>query len=399
MNGKEMMLLPQLHGVLDLKAGSAGLDRQIRWIYFADCLQCIQSEYQIENYIHGGEFVILTNRSMTDDKKRLMDLVRQMKNYEISALGINEGQILDELIQYCEKESIPLFELPEKFPLIDLSQIISKKLVLEENDKNSVEQLFSSILDAKHLNRESVMAQAKYLNIDLSGSFFVSELAFDGRVGDDGDILSLGERIARIILSEISFNRSRQVLTLPQTGSILCLISIQNQNPKEFKEVFLRIAERTKTDCNVEVCIGVGSVVEYLEDVGASRQEAAMAIKVAKMSDDKEKVFFYKDQGIYTLIAQIQNEKVLDTFVEDHLGKLIAMDRVKEGNLCETLEKYLNHNGNAKKTAEAMFLHRNTLNYRLNKIRKVLNCDLEDLDVCLRLKLSFIILNYRKKKF
>lgn len=50
-------------------------------------------------------------------------------------------QISDELIQYADENDLPLFELPEKYPLIDLSQILCNKLVLEENNKNLEEQL------------------------------------------------------------------------------------------------------------------------------------------------------------------------------------------------------------------------------------------------------------------
>ena len=51
------------------------------------------------------------------------------------------------------------------------------------------------------------------------------------------------------------------------------------------------------------------------------------------------------------------------------IGKLLQADELNDGNLSETLENYLNWYRNAKKTAEEMFLHRNTLNYRLKKIR------------------------------
>ena len=108
MNCKDMMQIPELTEVLKLKAGENGLQKSVRWIYFADCLQCIKSEYRIENYIHGGEFVVLTNPSVTNN---------------------------------------------------------SRKLVLEEKDRNAAEQLSSSILDAEHLSRERVMAQARYLNL------------------------------------------------------------------------------------------------------------------------------------------------------------------------------------------------------------------------------------------
>ena len=77
--------------------------------------------------------------------------------------------------------------------------------------------------------------------------------------------------------------------------------------------------------------------------------------------------------------------------MEEKIGKLLQADELNDGNLSETLENYLNCSCNAKKTAEEMFLHRNTLNYRLKKIREILGCDLENLDTCLELKMAFLI--------
>jgi hypothetical protein len=56
----------------------------IRWIYFADCLQCVKSEYRMESYIHGSEFVVLTNRDLTDDSLKLKELIAKMQEYDIA---------------------------------------------------------------------------------------------------------------------------------------------------------------------------------------------------------------------------------------------------------------------------------------------------------------------------
>lgn len=399
MNCKDMMQIQQLQDVLKLKAGESGLDNIVRWIYFADCLQCIQSEYKIENYIHGGEFVILTNRSVTDDTEKLMYLIEQMNKYSISALGINEGQISNELMNYCNENRIPLFELPEKYPLIDLSQIMCYRLVLEENSKNSVEQLFSSILDAKHLSRESVMAQARYLNINLDGSFCVAEFAFKD-MGEDfkGDSLALGQNIRRIIKSEFSLHIKEDILILPQTGSILVLIPVTSLKDEQIREIVTRVIDGAQSEYGIIIYVGIGNSTDYLEDVRNSRNEAATAIKAASVIEMESRILFFKDLGIYTIILHVDDEKVLDAYVEENIGKLLQADSVGGGNLCETLESYLNHSCNEKKTAEFMFIHRNTLNYRLKKISEILDSDFENLDNCLRLKLSFMILKYRNKK-
>ncbi|MCR4745138.1 MAG: PucR family transcriptional regulator ligand-binding domain-containing protein, partial [Lachnospiraceae bacterium] len=60
MNCEDLMNMPELKKVLNLRAGEKGLDRAVSWIYFADTLQCLQKEFKMDNYIHGGEFVVLT---------------------------------------------------------------------------------------------------------------------------------------------------------------------------------------------------------------------------------------------------------------------------------------------------------------------------------------------------
>lgn len=66
MNCEDMTRIPQMNNVLNMKAGAAGMKNTIRWIYFADCLQCVKNE--------------------------LMALITSMVDYGIAALGINEGQ-------------------------------------------------------------------------------------------------------------------------------------------------------------------------------------------------------------------------------------------------------------------------------------------------------------------
>ena len=348
MNCEDMVKIPELENVLLLKAGAGGMKNIVRWIYFADCLQCVQSEYKVEDYIHGGEFVILTNRSVTDNKDTLIGLIGKMFAHGISALGINEGQISDELIQYADENDLPLFELPEKYPLIDLSQILCNKLVLEENNKNLEEQLFTSILDSEHLNSESVLAQARYLNVDLSGRFCVVEFALKAAQNQNGNSLALGRELRHIISMEFSFYTASDILMLSQTGSVLALVSSERIKEEDLKMILQRIVEKSRKQHKITVDIGIGTEVEYLEDVKISRKEAADAIRNAAMAGASGQIYRYREQGIYTLISKIQDDKFLDKYVEKQIGSLIRADALNKGNLCETLESYLNHNCNVK---------------------------------------------------
>ena len=139
----------------------------------------------------------------------------------------------------------------------------------------------------------------------------------------------------------------------------------------------------------------MGNSTAYLEDVRLSRNEAAAAIRVADLESNHEPIYFFKDQGLFSFISRVEDDKFLDEFVEEHLGKLIRADEVNEGGLCETLETFLNKNCSIKDTAEAMYLHRNTMNYRIGKIKEILGMDFTNLETCLNLKLAFLVRNYR----
>ena len=149
MNCEDMINIPELKNVMNLRAASNGVNHMVIWIYFADCLQCVKSEYRMEDYIHGSEFVVLTNRNLTDDSVKLKELISRMQQFDIAALGINEGQISDELVGYCDEHNLPLFELPEKFPLVDLSQIICQR---RQNDYAVLSQCTKDLVHCAHCN-------------------------------------------------------------------------------------------------------------------------------------------------------------------------------------------------------------------------------------------------------
>lgn len=112
-----------------------------------------------------------------------------------------------------------------------------------------------------------------------------------------------------------------------QNGDSLALVSSERIKEEDLKMILQRIVEKSQKQHKITVDIGIGTEVEYLEDVKISRKEAA--------------------------------------------------DALNKGNLCETLESSLNHNCNLKETAQALYIHRNTMNYRMNKIKEILGEDFE----------------------
>ena len=122
-----------------------------------------------------------------------------------------------------------------------------------------------------------------------------------------------------------------------------------------------------------------------------SLNEAELAIDSTKCQGLEDTITKYKDIGIYGLLFSVKNKNVLENYFLDVLGPISNNDNNKENNLLQILEMYLNENCNITIAAEKLFLHRNTLKYKIKKIEELLNCDLHNFEDCMKIKIALYI--------
>jgi PucR family transcriptional regulator, purine catabolism regulatory protein len=89
-------------------------------------------------------------------------------------------------------------------------------------------------------------------------------------------------------------------------------------------------------------------------------------------------LYYYEELGLYRLLAGLRGHNEMLRFYEDTLGALASYDRLHDAELVHTLEVFFEHNANASQAARALFVHRNTLNYRLQRIVEITGLDLGD---------------------
>lgn len=406
MNCEDLMNMKQIRNGMKLVAGEKGVDRNIRWIYFADCVQCLKEGFNLAELIHGEELVIVTNESLTGDDEKIIDMIRVMFSKNIAGFVINEGQISQRVIDYCNEIELPLYELSVELHLIDLSQIVCKALVEEESNTNSRERILSSILYTDNLNVEEIMEQANYLGVNLSGKYRIVVIQMHEPEGlpnqkktvDEGHLMEVRENIKKSIETEFRSYGMRHLMVLSQPNAAVVLLPAELFSRDLLITILTNIMNRGEGKYHISMKAGVGTAYEYIEEFKKSYQEARNALAISKIVTKEQKVYFYENLGIYSLIAQITNGKFLDDYIESRIGKLIKADQMQEGELCETLETYLEHNCNANATAEALFIHRNTMRYRMDKIKRILDDDINDMSMFLELKLAFAIKRYRDNR-
>ena len=102
-----------------------------------------------------------------------------------------------------------------------------------------------------------------------------------------------------------------------------------------------------------------------------------------------EKPFYFPDLSVYRLLLQIEHHPEMIAFLEETLGPLL--DYEGGNDLITTLEAYFDNTGNLSQTAEALYIHRNTLLYRMERIKDILAMELDNPSARLSVQLALYI--------
>ena len=147
------------------------------------------------------------------------------------------------------------------------------------------------------------------------------------------------------------------------------------------------------TEAMANVRVSYGTIIEELKDVSQSYREAAMALDVGRIFYTERNVFSYRELGIGRLIHQLP-VSLCEMFLEEVFsGK--AVEQFDEETL-STVDKFFENSLNISETARQLFVHRNTLVYRLEKIQKQTGLDVRVFEDALTFKIALMVADHLK---
>ncbi|RDU24087.1 PucR family transcriptional regulator [Anaerosacchariphilus polymeriproducens] len=132
------------------------------------------------------------------------------------------------------------------------------------------------------------------------------------------------------------------------------------------------------TGSEYKIQCGIGKCYEGISTVGKSFKQAIDAINLGERIHKDKKIYSYYDDFLYHILNDGMSFGELTELYDDTIGKLNEFDEKSNSELVVTLKQFINCSFKSKETAEKLHLHRNTLAYRLDKIREILAYDLED---------------------
>ena len=175
------------------------------------------------------------------------------------------------------------------------------------------------------------------------------------------------------------------------------LIVIKQVEAKDSYAEVVEVAETTVAMMNTEAMINVrvayGTIVEELKDVSKSYKEAKMALDVGKIFYAEKTVTAYTTLGIGRLIYQLPIN-LCEMFIEEIFGGKVPEELDEE--TLTTINTFLENNLNVSETSRQLYVHRNTLLYRLEKLEKYTGLDIRIFDDALTLKIALMVVRYMR---
>jgi len=151
------------------------------------------------------------------------------------------------------------------------------------------------------------------------------------------------------------------------------------------------IEDTLKNELSIKTVIGIGTVSDHLRELADSYKEAQTAIDVGKVFETEKSIINYEKLGIGRLIYQLPTT-LCDIYLSE-VFKKNSIDSLDQETLF-TINKFFENNLNVSETSRKLFVHRNTLVYRLEKIKKLTGLDLRQFDHAIIFKVALMVRKY-----
>lgn len=370
---------------LKLLAGQEGCSNAISWVHMIEDTTIIQQ-------LWGKELVVTTGHGFQSEEELFM-LIKCLIKYNSVGLIINIGKYIFEIpsaiIDYCNEQEFPLLTIPWEVHLADLIKDFCMRCLYSEKEDRELSKLFQEILTNNQIVEE---ARPQLMSaFDVDGNFQVVLISVEG-----SDNFNAIERRKIAFQIELCFEKIDSSYAFFWYDGYFVLI-VNNLKADELKVIIDKMHKRAKKRIDDKrVYLGIGSQMKDLGQVYLSYKRAKAAILMAMQFELP--IVFFEDMGVYQILFSIEDKQILIEMYHRLLQPLIDYDQKHHGELEKTLFYYLIYGESQITMAKNLYMHRNTINYRMNKIKELLNCQLDTFEEKVPYMLSYYIKKVLEEK-
>lgn len=247
---------------------------------------------------------------------------------------------------------------------------------------------FSQLLRSEAYSQSELESQAAIFDFRLNRHYQVMIVEYDSQDEniDSSFVLSRVESLVKEQLQAMVVVREQRIVIIPQVHQ-----SVPDKRIAEL--IFDSLKPMVK-----EVLVGIGKLTDSVHGISDSYEQALEALTIARSMEQANGIFSFDELGLLHWLHQLPEAALEENVYYRALSELDNYDSDQNKQLFETLEAYLEFGGRMKEAADSLFVHRNTLTYRLERIEELIGLDLREANHQINLYVALKTYQLRKKQ-
>ena len=184
------------------------------------------------------------------------------------------------------------------------------------------------------------------------------------------------------------------VLVKDVSGYAKNYVQKETELEAELESIAMSLVDSLHMEAMIKVRVGYGNMVTEISDIAQSFQEAKMALQVGRVFYAEKDTISYGKLGIGRLIYQLPMS-LCNMFIKEVFGDKIP-EVLNDEEAMLTISKFFENNLNISETARQLYVHRNTLVYRLERIEKEIGLDIRKFDDAMTFRIAYMVLAHVK---
>lgn len=274
----------------------------------------------------------------------------------------------------------------------------AKRISIHSMESNYKLEFFDDLLSRSKSRLKRAIEKSKNYNFNTNNKYCIIEIRL--RAWNDEILYDYREEINNLIfiINRIIKSYKNNIIYVERGDKIILLYgNVKSYNSVKIREDTLNLCKTIYADAvkkinSMEIIVGIGRSYIDISQLYKSQEQAKLIVEHLSKSTT-ESIIHYDDLGVYRILAHDEIKGELIDFCKDTIMPLIEYDKEYDSELVKTLKQYFKFNGNMKKVSEKMYMHYNTIVYRVNKIKAITGLDIEESDNSLNLQIALKILD------
>lgn len=373
------------HMDITIVSGEKGLSNMVSWVHMIETKEA-------STFLEGGEIAFVTGIGLSSSLS-ILNLVEHIWKNHAAGVVLNIGPFLEripqEVIDFGNLHDFPVFSVPWKIHIAEIMRIFSYVITKSEQTNLEIAAAFKNAIFFPK-QEELYLVPLSQHGFNISWNYYACVIRIFHSTQHSISQSRL-ESVCLDIDNYLQHRKYKKFAVFYNENQLIAITGNYTENTmasftKDIQEYLSRYLRKTD-----HFYVSIGKSTKSIRCLCKSYHQALSIQNFLLNEKNHSNVLSYSDMGIYKLLLGIEDKDILEEYYEKTILPLIEYDRKNDSDLAKVLWCYLKHDGSVKDTADELYVHRNTINYKLNRVSEILNMNLSTLDTRLQLTLGFML--------